>query len=116
MIRNLEQDPEKFEKVQWRSNANDKRPVAGSVVEIQMTQLLKFIERLSEGHKNICIDMRSRLGINWQPNFHPFWIFWPELFWLLLWLFTASVTLYWAGAVQTLTNSSAEILMPGKGG
>ena len=70
MIRNLEQDPEKFEKVQWRSN--DKRPVAASVVEIQMTQLLKFIERLSEGHKNICIDMKSRLGINWQPNFTHF--------------------------------------------
>ena len=110
----------KVEKVQWRSS--DKRPVAwagagSSVVEIQMTQLLKFIERLSEGHKNICIDMRSRLGINWQPNFHPFWIFWPELFWLLLWLFTASVTLYWAGAVQSLNSlniSFAEILMPDK--
>ena len=42
MIRNLEQDPEKFEKVQWRSN--DKRPVAASVVEIQMTQFDPTVE------------------------------------------------------------------------
>ena len=33
---------------------------------------MKFIERLSEGHKNICIDMKSRLRINWQPNFTHF--------------------------------------------
>ena len=33
---------------------------------------VEIIERLSEGHKNICIDMKSRPGSHWQPNFTHF--------------------------------------------
>ena len=50
-------------------------------LEIQMTWTVEIHWKAKWGHKNICIDMKSRPGINWEPNFvhfeysDPFWSF-----------------------------------------